>query len=135
MAFQLTASLGVSSELTNPLDLSTPSSVLNFARQIVLGQGAGANQADMIWHDRRNIAASSTDSLDLAGVLTGPFGGTALTFARIKMLIVAPLATNTNNINVQRPSGATGVPLFLATADGIVIKPGGFLWWFDPTAG
>jgi hypothetical protein len=134
MAFQLTSLVSINSELTNPIDLSTPSSLLNFARQMNFSQGAAAGQADMIWHDRRTIAASSTDSLDLTGSLVGPFGGTALTFARIKMLAVAPLAANTNNINLQRPSASTGVPLFLAAAGGIVLKPGGLFLWYDPTA-
>lgn len=134
MTFQLTSLVTLSSELTNPIDLSTPSSVLNFARQIAFTQGAAAGQADMIFHDRRNILASATDSIDLAGSLLGPFGGTALTFVRIKMLVVAPLAANVNNINLQRPSGATGVPLFLATSDGIVVQPGGLFLWYTPSA-
>lgn len=136
MAFQLTSLVSLSSELTNPIDLSTPSSVLNFARQISFTQGAGVGQADMIWHDRRTIAPSATDSLDLAGVLLGPFGGTALTFARVKMLIVAAAAANTNNVNVQRPAAATGVPIFLGVSDGIPIQPdGGVMWWTKTAAG
>lgn len=134
MAFSLTSLVSIYSELSSPIDLSTPTSTLNFARQMNFSQGTGAGQADMIFHDRRNILASATDSIDLAATLVGPFGGTALTFARIKMLAVAPLATNTNNINVQRPSGATGVPLFLAISDGLVVKPGGLFLWYDPSA-
>ncbi len=134
MAFTLTSFVSLFSQLTNPIDLSTPTSELKFDQQMNFTQGTGVGAADMIWHDRRPIAPSATDSLDLAGVLAGPFGGTALTFARIKMLIVRPLATNLNNINVQRPAGATGVPLFLAISDGIVVKPGGLFLWYDPSA-
>jgi hypothetical protein len=132
MAFNLRASWQLESELTSPLDLTTPSSLLKLARQIAFGEGAGAGQANMIWSDRRTIAASATDSIDLAGSLTGPFG-TSLTFARIKMLLVLAAAGNTNNVNVTRPA-SNGAPLFLATGDGIPVKPGGMFWWYDPSA-
>lgn len=132
MAFNFRANWQLDSELTSPLDLSTPTSVLRLARQIAFSEGAGAGAANMIWHDQRTIAASATDSIDLAGSLAGPFG-TTLTFARIKMLLVLAATGNTNNVNVVR-DGSAGVPLFLATGDGIPVKPGGMFWWYDPSA-
>jgi hypothetical protein len=132
MAFSFRSSWQLESELTSPLDLSTPSSLLKLARQIAFSEGAGAGAANMVWADRRTIAASATDSLDLAGSLTGPFG-TTLTFARIKYLLVLAAAGNTNNVNVTRPA-SNGAPLFLATGDGIPVKPGGKFEWYDPSA-
>ena len=132
MAFRLTADFRVDAEVTSPLDLTTPSNVLAVARQVAFAQGAGAGQADMMWSDQRTIAASGSDALDLAGSLSGPFGGT-LTFARIKMVLVVAATGNTNNVNVTTP-GSNGTPLFLAAGDGIAVKPGGFFWWHDPSA-
>lgn len=132
MAFRLQSAFELEAEVTSPLDLSTPTNVVRLARQMNFAQGAGAGQADMIWSDQRTIAASGTDALDLAGVLAGPFGGT-LTFARIKMLLVVAALGNTNNVNVVMPA-SNGVPLFLAAADGIAVKPGGMLLWHDPSA-
>lgn len=132
MAFRLTSYFELAAEVTSPLDLTTPSNPLNFAKQMVLAQGVGAGQADMMWSDQRTITASSTDALDLAGSLTGPFGGT-LTFARIKMIVVLAAAANINNVNVVMPA-SNGVPLFLAAADGIAVKPGGVFFWYDPSA-
>ncbi|MEV4180183.1 hypothetical protein AB0J28_01890 [Streptosporangium canum] len=119
-------------EVTSPLDLSTPTNLISVARQLNLAQGAGAGQADMVWSDQRTIAASGSDALDLAGSLSGPFGGT-LTFARIKMVVVLAAGGNANNVNVTMP-GSNGVPLFLAAGDGIAVKPGGAFMWFDPSA-
>ncbi|MER7126743.1 hypothetical protein [Micrococcus luteus] len=132
MAFRLSSFFELEAEVTSPLDLSTPTNLLSFARQLSLAQGAGAGQADMVWSDQRTVAASGTDALDLAGSLVGPFG-TTLTFARIKMLVVFAATGNTNNVNVVTP-GSNGVPLFLAASDGIAVKPGGAFVWYDPSA-
>ncbi|MER7212451.1 hypothetical protein ABT340_35810 [Streptosporangium sp. NPDC000239] len=132
MTFRLQSFFQLEGELTSPLDLSTPTNLVKFAKQMNLKQGAGAGQADILWSDQRTIAASGSDALDLAGSLTGPFG-TTLTFARIKMVVVLAAAGNTNNVNVVMP-GSNGVPLFLAASDGIAVKPGGMLFWYDPSA-
>lgn len=133
MAFSLKSSISLESELTNPLDLSTPSSLLKLAQQMNFTQGAGAGQSDMIWHDQRTITASSTDSLDLAGTaLQSPFGAN-LTFARIKLLLVRAATGNTNNVNVTRPA-SNGVPWVLAAGDGVPVLPGGLFFWYAPSA-
>src|SRR5690606_41940230 len=132
MAFSFRASWQLSSELTSPLDLSTPTSVLNLARTLTFSEGAGAGAADMIWHDKVTSDPSDTESIDLAGALSGPFG-TTLTFQRIKMVLVLAAPGNTNNVNVVRDS-TSGAPLFLAAGDGLPVKPGGMFWWYDPSA-
>lgn len=132
MAFRFQGFLQVEAEITNPLDLTTVSAPLALARQLALAQGTGAGQADMLWSDQFTIAASGTQAVDLAGSLAGPFG-TTLTFAKIKMLLVMAAAGNTNNVNVVQPA-SNGVPIFLAAGDGMPVKPGGHLWWYDPSA-
>lgn len=118
--------------LTSALDLSTATDPLNYSLNLDISTGTGANQADMMWHDQRTLAASATENLDLAGSLTNAFG-TTQTFARIKAVIVAAAAGNTNNVNVIR-EGTNGVPLFLALADGIAVRPGGIFLWAAPDA-
>lgn len=132
MTFRLQSFFQLDSEITNPLDLTTASAPLTIARQLILAQGTGAGQADMIWSDTVTITASGTQAVDLAGALTGPLGG-SLTFARIKLIVVAAAAANINAVNVI--SDATNGPLlFLAKGDGIGVKPGGLFVWFDPSA-
>jgi hypothetical protein len=118
---------------TNPLDLATGTVPLSVEARIPLASGTGANQADRIFHDRRTITASGTDSLDLAGVLTDAFGAT-ITFAKLKAVVVKAAAGNTNNVNVTRPA-VNGVPWFLAAGDGIPVLPGGAFSWVAPGAG
>ncbi|MEU8278243.1 hypothetical protein ACFYOK_37250 [Microbispora bryophytorum] len=132
MAFDAQFFAQLKASLTNSLDLQTASAPVNFAQQINFAQGAGAGAAETIWTDTRTVEASATDAIDLAGSLTGPFG-TTLTFTKIKGVIVRASAANTNNVNVVRDS-TSGVPLFLATGDGIPVKPGGLFVWLDPSA-
>ncbi len=115
------------------LDLATKTCNLLKAYSIDLATGTGANQADMIFHDTRTLAASATEDLDLAGVLIDPLTGAAMTFARVKLVIVIAASGNTNNVNVTRPA-ANGVPLFLAASDGLAVRPNGCFLLFAPDA-
>jgi hypothetical protein len=134
MALSTTIKVDLIATLLKALDLGSATLPLSKQVSIALASGTGANQADKIWHDQRTIAASGTDSLDLAGVLTDALGD-ALTFARIKAVLVVAAGANTNNVNVTRPA-ANGAPLFLAAGDGIPVRPGGcFLWVASDAAG
>jgi hypothetical protein len=113
-------------------DLATPSATVRLAQQISLASGTGLNAADRVWSDTRTIAPSATDSLDLAGSFTDVFG-IALTFARIKTLLVRAVIGNTNNVNVTRPA-TFGVPWLTAVSSGIPVMPGGLFLWTCPTA-
>lgn len=122
----------VTSTLTDALDLSTVTDPLAYTQRTTLTSGTAANQADMLWHDRRTLAASATEDLDLAGVLVNGLGDTQ-TFARVKGFLVFAAAANTNNVQVTRPA-ANGVPLFIAAGDGVNVRPGGTLLIIAPDA-
>ncbi|MBB2914856.1 hypothetical protein FHS43_006168 [Streptosporangium becharense] len=121
----------LAANLTNSLDLTTVSAPLSFARQLNLTDGAGAGQANRLWSDTRTVGPSATDSIDLAGSLTDPFGA-ALTFARIKAVLVAAALANVTEVRVTRPA-SNAVPLLSAAAY-LPVKPGGVFLWFDPSA-
>lgn len=119
--------------LTDALDLSTATDPLSYTQRNTLTSGTGANQADMLFHDTRTLAASATENLDLAGVLVNGLGDTQ-TFARVKGLLVTAAAANTNNVHFSS-AGTNGVPgLFMALGDGIVVRPGGTFLWVAPDA-
>lgn len=125
-------SLKLEATQTNPLDLVTGTAALKIAKAMALSSGAGVGQADRMWSDRRTLAASGTENLDLNGVLVDAFGATA-TFARIKLVLVTAATGNTNNVNFIRET-TNGVPLFLALGDGIPVHPGGGFAWWSPDA-
>jgi hypothetical protein len=114
--------LTLASELTQAFDLASGSVPLSLARQYNWPSGTAADQADTIFHDQRTIAASGSDDLDLAGVLTNPFGAT-ITFADVRLILVAASAANTNNVIV---GGDANALLFGgAAAHTVTVRPGG----------
>jgi hypothetical protein len=132
MALNTRLNVQLDATQTGALDLVSLTAPLSVAFRKQLTNGTGANQADVVWSDQREVAASATDSLDLAGSLTGAFGA-ALSFARIKLVMVKAAAGNVNNVNVTRPA-SNGVSLFLAAGDGIAVRPGGMFCWVAPDA-
>lgn len=112
-------------ELTQALDLGSGKAAQSLSRKMSLGSGTGAGKADRVFSDRRTLAASATEDLDLAGVLLDAFGQT-ITFARVKGLIVAAAAANTNNVVIGNATSNAWAALLGATSTAI-IRPGAFL--------
>ena len=87
-----------------------------------IAAGTAAGKADLMFADRRTIAASGTDVLDLAGTLADPFG-VVLTFLHVKVIYVEADCGNTNNVVIS--PGATN-PFngpFAGTTPSIAIPP------------
>lgn len=118
--------LGVSysATLNSALDLQTVSSALSYAKTQGFSTGTAGGQADVLFSDTRTIAASSNDDLDLAGVLVGPLGNT-LTFARLKGLIVAAAAGNTNTLIMGGGASNPVTTILGGTTPTLTIRPGG----------
>lgn len=122
MALTSSMSIAANAVLSNPLDLTTGEAPLSVRRVSSFTTGTGAGKADRVFSDRRSLAASGTEDLDLAGVLTDAFGAT-ITFARVKGLIVTAAATNTNNVVVGAASATPWAALFNATGT-VTLRPG-----------
>jgi hypothetical protein len=86
------------------------------------GAGTGTGAIDKKWCDKRTIAASGADTLDLAGVLTNEFGAT-VTFAKVKALGVKAATGNTNDVWVGG-AAANRFNTFVKDSSVIVVKPG-----------
>lgn len=96
--------------------------------------GTAVGQADLAFADRRTLAASANENLDLAGALTDPLGA-ALTFGHVKAIYIVARSTNTNGVVVggAATNGFTGP--FGGTTPTLTIPPGGFLLLVHPGAG
>ncbi|MBN1174561.1 MAG: hypothetical protein JXA67_20500 [Micromonosporaceae bacterium] len=134
MSLALTSKLSVAllTQLTNPLDNSTPADNLDLSKVIRLASGTTADHADREFHDTRTLATGATEDLDLAGVLTDPLGNT-LTFATIKGILVIADTANTTSLTFGNgsnpwigPWGATGTE---------EVKPGGMYHNIAPGTG
>ncbi len=113
----------VDAAYTSALDLATASVPLLKDYATILQTGTGAGQADKIWHDQRTLAASATEDLDLAGSLTDALGA-AVTFAKIKALVVSAAAGNTNNVVVGGVAAGLSTIIQPQTTGLVVVRPG-----------
>lgn len=120
----LTSDLGISisATLTKAADLSTPSDPMSWRRGVHLESGTTAGKADLRFADTRTLAASATEDLDLAGVLTDVYG-TALTFVRIKGIFISASSANSNNVVVGAAASNQWATLLNATGT-ITLRPG-----------
>lgn len=112
-------------------DFGGPSFEPKLRRLMNFASGVGADQADIVFVDERTLAASATEDLDLAGVLTDAFGAT-IAAAEVVGLIVEADAANTNNVVVG--DATAPVPLFGGTNPTVAVKPGGIFVLFAPNA-
>lgn len=112
-------------ELSTAIDLGTSKAPQSLSRSMSLGSGTTAGNADRVFSDRRTLAASGTEDLDLAGTLVDAFGA-AITFARIKGIVIAAAAANTNNVVIGNATSNAWATLLGATST-VTLRPGAFL--------
>lgn len=123
MTLRSTLAVAASANQTSALDLSSASAPVNFARSIKLGDGTGAGQANRMFTDRRTLAASATEDLDLSGIAMADAFGAAVTFARIKGIIVAASPDNANNVLLGAASANQWASM-LNAAGVVTLRPG-----------
>ena len=102
--------------------------------EVEFAAGNGSGQVDKQWTDTRTIAASSSESLDLAGSLGNALGNTTV-FAKVKAIRIRASAANTNNVVVGGAGSNTFVGPFADATDKISIPPGGHFEVTHPTTG
>ncbi|MHB1033231.1 MAG: hypothetical protein ACYC35_23910 [Pirellulales bacterium] len=77
------------------LDLAVVSDASRLEYSASLADGAGADQADKIWHDRRRVTGGGgTDSLDLTALANTLFGNTiSIAMAKVKVILIVNRST------------------------------------------
>lgn len=133
MALKTSITARISATLQTILDLVTSSAPLTRDLTLDLTSGTGANQADKIFSDTRTLSASATEDLDLAGSLTDALGA-ALTFVKVKAIIIIAAAANVNDVVVGGASANQFVGPFGAGTHTVKVPPGGFLVLAAPGA-
>jgi hypothetical protein len=126
MALETRLMVDLTATQRSALDLVPQIAPLAVQKNLVLRNGTGAGNADRMFTDQRTLTASSTEDLDLAGVLTDAFGAT-LTFARIKLIHIEALATNVNNVVVGGAATNQFINWVGAATHQVVVRPGGSL--------
>lgn len=115
-------------------DLNDQRGILAFPATDSLATGTAINQASKLWYDTRTLSAAS-DELDLAGGVTDAFG-TALTFAKIKKLVIRNNVTTAGYTLTVGPGTTNGIStIWGATTDSEIIGPDGFMVKANPSDG
>ncbi|WJV47518.1 hypothetical protein [Streptomyces flavofungini] len=123
----VTSALSMSASVlqTKAPDLTAAEDSLAFRRAVQLIDGTTAGKADRVFHDRRTLATSVSEDLDLAGFLQDGFGQ-ALTFVRVENLFAAAAAANTNNVVLGNAASNAWAAL-LGAAGTVTLRPGACL--------
>jgi len=118
------------------LDLSTPAYTLAMKSQKDFSNGTGDSQANDIWHDRRSLGASATETLDFFGGVTNAFG-VVLSFTKIKGVFVVADSNNNaaNNLEIGGNAATVCSLGFVATNDKFQLAPGGIFFVTNPIVG
>ncbi len=119
----------------SPLDLSTPKDTGALDLGDTLANGTGDNLADMIFHDQRTLTATS-EELDLAGSLPNTLTGTAMTFAKVKGLIIKVVTTGTGKkLTIGGAAANAWLGWFADASDKEDVDPNGIYMQWSPTDG
>lgn len=121
--------LSVTADFTRALDLADTRSPLVKKYTATLADGAGAGQANVVFHDRRTLAPSANEDLDLNGATLLDPTGVAVALLRVKALIISAAAANVNNV-VVGAAAATQWATVLNTTGTVTLRPGATFAYF-----
>ena len=138
MAKTLTTNIDLSllAQYVDSGDLNPTRGVLSPKIEDELATGTAANQANLVWYDRRTLAATS-EQVDLAGVQREAFADVA-TFTKLKTLLIRNNQT-TSGLTLTIGGGTTNpiTTIFGSTATNCteVIGPDGVCLKHNPVDG
>lgn len=133
MSLSANISLSIVAKESNNGDLSKTLNTINKAVANSFTDGTAANQANKAFSDKRPLAASASETLDLAAGLTDAFGQ-SITFASVKAM--AFIASETNQGAITIGGGSNAFASFMGSAtDSLVLAPGGMIVLTAPDAG
>jgi hypothetical protein len=136
MPRELTANIRVSvdAQYADSLDLASQLSPLLYNAQALLTTGNGANQGNLVFSDRRTLAASATEDLDLNGASLQDAFGANVAFTRVRALVVRASPNNVNPVVVGGAATNGFIAPFGAAAHTVSVRPGGVLCLIAPDA-
>ncbi len=114
---------------TDPQVTATVKDSGQLENTLTLAHGTGEQQADLLWHAQRMLAAGADDLLDLTALSRSALGATGtVQFAKVKLVLVLNLAGSSGQVLQAGPGGATNgwKEPFAGEASALVeIGPGG----------
>ena len=131
MPFNGEMSLRVFAEMTGSLDIEALRSKIDRTWKVSLGDGVGAGQAQRMFSDTRTLASGASESLDLNGAGLLDAFGNAITFTKVKGILIAADLANTTVLTIGNVTNGIVSP-FLAATGGVIVPPGGMFFSATP---
>lgn len=126
MGVDANINVSVDVKQTGTADLGSLAFTALISKNLNFTAGTDAvNKADILFSDRRTIAASGSENLDLAGALTDLMGAT-ITAAEVVAVFVSASAGNTNNVVIGNAT-SNGFQGPLSSTGTYTLKPGEFV--------
>ena len=113
--------------LVTSLDHGEAKALVELDASLALADGVAADQSDKLFSDRRTLAASANEELDLSGGVTDAFGAT-ISFVEITAILILASPANTNAVRVGETSATPFLAGFGASTHRWDIAPGDFLF-------
>jgi len=135
MSLTTKISAHINARLIGTSDHGEPKDELSNLYNKEMATGTGSGLADKVFSDQRTLAASATESLDLAGGSLFDSLGAALTFVKVKAILIKAAVGNINDVLVGGAASNAFAGPFADASDIIGIKPGGVLLVAAPVAG
>lgn len=131
----LTASVKalITASIAGPIDVGDVRHALTYGPGVTFADGVGANQANKVFADSRNLVASASESLDLSGGLTDALG-LALVLTKVKAIMIHAASANVNDVVVGGAAANGFITPFGDATDKVNVKPGGTLLLIAPDA-
>jgi hypothetical protein len=119
------------------LDLSLVSDSSKLDYQIALPHGAGAEQADKVWHDERTLAAGASENVILSALPLEMFGGNwTISLASVKaILLVNGASAPGENLVLGGAASQAWQGPFAAAGDKLVVPADSCLLLVNKKAG
>lgn len=119
---------------TASADLGTPKATWVCEQSASYATGTSASQQDLVYQDTRSIAAT-TSTIDLAGSLTSPINGTAITMAEVTCLMIRNKSSTSGEVLTVGAGSNPLVNWIGASGDAVKVGPGGCLFISSPIDG
>jgi hypothetical protein len=134
-AESVSGSLSVVNNLTHtgPSTLSSAKETFSQLVSWTVTSGDSTNQMNALWHDRRTIAGSTNETIDISGGITNAFG-TVLNLTEVKFFVIRPASTNDSTISVGGAAANAFTNWVADATDAVRVRAGGTLILLAPDA-
>lgn len=127
-------SVAIAATLALAGDAGTAEAPLRAGKSLSFDNGTGNGQANQAFFDKRQIAASGSENIDLSGVVLNALNESVV-LTKVKALVIVAEAANVNDVVVGGAASNGFATPFGDPTDKVKVPPGGVLVLSAPNGG